>query len=76
MKCLICKNGTIQDAKTTYFAKLEHCYIIIENVPCMKCEQCGEEFIDGVTLLKIENIIEKLKSMITKIAVVDFRTAV
>jgi hypothetical protein len=40
-----------------------------------KCNQCGEEYIDGITMLKIENIIEKLKSMLTEIAVVDFESA-
>ena len=36
MKCLACKNDTIVDSKTTYFAHLPNCYLIIENVPCKK----------------------------------------
>ena len=43
MKCLACKNETMIDSKTTYFAHLPNCYLIIENVPCKKCSQCGEE---------------------------------
>jgi len=44
-------------------------------VPCTKCNQCGEECLNGVTLQKIENILEKLKVIITEIAVVDFNNA-
>ena len=51
------------------------CYIIIKNVPCTKCTQCGEEFLNGVTLQKIERILESLKSMLTEIAVVDYNKA-
>lgn len=62
------------NSTTTYMTTYNNCYIIIKNVPCKKCNQCGEEYIDGITMLKIENIIEKLKSMLTEIAVVDFES--
>ena len=51
------------------------CYIIIKNVPCQKCSQCGEEFINGSTMQKIESIISKLKSMLPEITVIDFQNA-
>lgn len=74
MKCFLCKSD-MTAATTTYMTTYNNCYIIIKNVPCSKCDQCGEEFIDGMTMLKLETIIEKLKSMLTEIAVVDFKTA-
>ena len=67
MKCFLCK-GDMINSTTTYMTTYNNCYIIIKNVPCQKCNQCGEEYIDGITMLKIENIIEKLKSMLTEIA--------
>jgi threonine dehydrogenase-like Zn-dependent dehydrogenase len=51
------------------------CYIIIKNVPCSKCTQCGEEYLNGVTLQNIEKILEKLKGLLTEIAVVDYNNA-
>ena len=74
MKCFLCK-GTMITATTTYMTTYSNCYIIIKNVPCLKCDQCGEDYINGVTMLKIESIIEKLKTILTEIAVVDFKTA-
>ena len=42
MRCLICKDGSMLEARSPYFAQFENCYVIIENVPCFKCSQCGE----------------------------------
>ncbi len=53
MTCFYCK-GTIERGLTTYMTSTDNCYIIIKNVPCKKCTQCGEEILDGVTALKIE----------------------
>ena len=36
MRCTSCKSGEMEEGKTSYFAQLENCYVIIENVPCMK----------------------------------------
>ena len=71
MKCFYCK-GSAEETTTTYMTDYESCYIIIKNVPCEKCTQCGEEYLNGVTLEKIEQIIDKIKSVLTEIAVVDF----
>ena len=70
MTCFLCK-GDVEKSTTTYMTEYNGCYIIIKNVPCTKCTQCGEEFLNGVTLQKIEKILEGLKSMLTEFAVVD-----
>ncbi len=74
MTCFLCK-GNIEKTTTTYMTEHNHCFIIIKNVPCKKCSQCGEEYLNGVTLQKIENILEKLKTILTEIAIVDFNKA-
>ena len=74
MTCFLCK-GDVEKSTTTYMTEYSSCYIIIKNVPCTKCTQCGEEFLNGVTLQKIERILESLKSMLTEIAVVDYNKA-
>ena len=38
------------------------CYVIIKNVPCTQCTQCGEVYLNGVTLQNIERILEQLPS--------------
>lgn len=72
MTCLYCK-GNVEPATTTYMTDCHGCYIIIKNVPCEKCTQCGEEYLNGETLEKIENIIQNIKGALTEIAVIDYK---
>lgn len=74
MTCFSCK-GDVEKSTTTYMTEYNGRYIIIKNVPCTKCTQCGEEYLNGATLQNIEHILETLKNMLTEIAVVDYRKA-
>lgn len=74
MTCFLCK-GNVEKAITSYMTEYNGCYIIIKNVPCTKCTQCGEEYLNGVTLAKIEAILDRLKNVLTEIAVVDYTKA-
>ena len=42
-------------------AVAHNCYVIIENVPCMKGEQCGEEFFSTSVPEHIDEILERLE---------------
>lgn len=75
MNCLLCKSGTMTDDFETYFAKLKTGYAIIENVPCKKCEQCGEILFSASVLEKIENLIDRLEKVSSKIFIFDYKNA-
>ena len=70
-KCFLCKGDMLEDT-CNYMADLNGHFIIIKNVPCHKCSQCGEVSYSGQTLAKIEEIIDKLKEALTEVAVVEF----
>lgn len=74
MTCFACK-GSLTNSTTTYMTECNNCYIIIKNVPCKKCSQCGEEYLNGITLQKIESIIARLKDLLTEIAIIDYNKA-
>ena len=63
------------DSVETYFAKLNGGYLIIENVPCKKCEQCGEILFSVSTIEKIENLLEIYEKIQSKIFIVDYSKA-
>lgn len=75
MKCLLCKSDTMVESTTSYVAKLETCYIIIENVPCMKCTQCEEVVFSASVMERIEDIIEQVQNVASKIFIMDYRQA-
>ncbi|MCD7957831.1 MAG: type II toxin-antitoxin system MqsA family antitoxin [Lachnospiraceae bacterium] len=75
MRCLICKDEKMENSCTTYFAQMSNCYVIIENVPCMKCPQCGEGLFNSSVLEKIEDILESLEKIASKIFIMDYLRA-
>ncbi len=75
MKCLSCKYGDMKESKTTYFSQLNNCYVIIENVPCLKCDQCGDEFFTASVAEKIDDILDSLEKIASKIFIMDYTTA-
>jgi YgiT-type zinc finger domain-containing protein len=62
----------MKDDYSNYMIDLDGHFIIIKNVPCHKCSQCGEVSYTGTTVARIEQIVEKLKDVLTEVAIVDF----
>ncbi len=56
MKCFSCKSDTMEKSSSTYTAQATNCIIIIKNVPCMKCRQCGDVVYNTKILKKIEEM--------------------
>ena len=61
MTCFYCKRRT-QSSTTIYTVRHQNFTVAIKNVPCEKCSLCGEEFLNGETLWKIEKNIEYIKN--------------
>ena len=72
--CFFCK-GNLQNDITAHFANLDSCMVIIKNVPCQSCEQCGEVFYGGAVIRSLEQTINALKNSLTEIAVVTYSAA-
>ena len=71
MTCFYCK-GNMLESTTTYMIDLGRCIIIVKNVPCKKCSQCGEVVFDGIVVTKLEQITDQLENTMTEIAVVNY----
>ncbi len=75
MKCLICRADTMVNDRSTYFAQLPNCYVIIENVPCRKCTQCGEVVYAASVMEKIDILLNKVQQIASKILIMDYDKA-
>lgn len=71
MKCFFCK-GQMENSTTTHMIELGRCIVIVRNVPCMKCTQCGEVSLTGVVVKRLEEIGVMLENALTEIAVVNY----
>ena len=72
-KCFSCKSDTMEQSTSTYTAQASNCIVIIKNVPCMKCRQCGDVVYNTNILKKIEKIIRRIESMASEVAIVDYQ---
>ena len=71
MKCFMCK-GDLEHARKTYVATLEHCVIVIKDVPAMVCTQCGEAYYTDDVSDRLEQIIDKIRDMVQEVAIVEY----
>lgn len=63
------------ETTSTYFAQLENCYVIIENVPCRQCAQCGEVVYSTSVMERIDEILDKVRNIASKIFIMDYERA-
>lgn len=75
MSCFFCK-GDLIDSTTTHVVNFKKCTIIIKNVPCSECTQCGETYFDDEVAEHLEYIVNSLKSVVAEITVVDYEAKV
>ena len=73
--CMFCKNNSLIESTTTHVVNYKNCIIIIRNVPCLECEQCGEKYYTDAVSAKIEKIVESAKKLKQEISVVDYTNA-
>lgn len=57
--CVYCKGTDLRDSLTTYVAVIDKTTIIIRNVPCQECVQCGEKYYTDKVMQDIEAIVKK-----------------
>jgi len=71
MKCMDCKGEMINDF-TSYVVDLKKCLIIVKNVPCIKCEQCGEAYFTDDVAARLDEIVKSVSGLMTEIAIIDY----
>ena len=70
-KCFFCY-CTLENSVTNYMLDLNGQFIIIKNVPCHKCTQCGEVSFNYQTMKQLEKIVAQLKQALTEVAIVEY----
>ena len=71
MKCLTCKDE-MRQTTTTHFVDFKKCMIIIKNVPWVECPQWGEKYYTDEVAERLDEIVQKVSSIMTEIAVVEY----
>ena len=69
---MFCKCDTVTQSLTTHVVNYNGAIIVIKNVPCEECEQCGEKFYTDDVAEKLEKMVNTAKQMMQEIAVLDY----
>lgn len=72
--CFMCK-GSLEHKMTTFMVELDHCIIIVRNVPSLVCRQCGEVSYSEEVAEQLERIVDSVRASMTEIAVVEYKPA-
>ena len=75
VRCTACKSETLEKSFNSYFAQIDGRYVIIENVPCLKCEKCGEIFYSASTLEAIDLMLADFKKNGARLSIVEYKSA-
>ncbi len=71
MKCFYCKSDMAQST-TTHVVELKNGVVIIKDVPCLKCEQCGETSFSGTVAKRIDEILDICEKNMTEVAIIHY----
>ena len=73
--CMYCKGEDFSESMTTHVVNYKNCLIIIKNVPCIECDQCGEKFYTDEVAEQLDRIISSAKKFSQEISVIDYQQA-
>lgn len=70
--CMFCKCDTVKQSTTTHVVNYKNSIIVIKNVSCEECEQCGEKYYTDEVAERLEAIVNMAKKLMQEIAVIDY----
>jgi YgiT-type zinc finger domain-containing protein len=74
-RCPLCK-GSIVSGNTTFTVELGEGVVVIRDIPAQVCSQCGEEWLDDATAMKLETIVESARQKHVTVEVARWSEAV
>jgi YgiT-type zinc finger domain-containing protein len=66
----------MKPSHNVHFSELDNCMVIVKNVPCFKCLECGAVVYTMTMTEQLEKIIENVKTIKTEVVIMDFNTNV
>lgn len=70
--CLLCKCDTVRQTTTVHVVNYKGCVIVVKNVPCEECEQCGEKSYTDEVAERLEAVVNSAKKLLQEISVIDY----
>jgi YgiT-type zinc finger domain-containing protein len=62
----------MEEGTTTHVAELDSCLVVVRNVPCSRCAQCGAVTYTAAVARRLEAILDGLSNTLTEVAIVNY----
>ena len=72
MMCAFCKGKETKNLLDKYLVTISDTVLIVNNVPCIECVQCGEKFYTDDVSEMLETITNKAREIQAQILMVDY----
>lgn len=69
---MFCKCNTMKQSFTTHVVSWKGNLIIVKNVPCEECEQCGEKYFSDEVAIRLEAIVNATKAKMQELVILDY----
>ena len=73
MKCIRC-GQELYLSKTTEAIELEGGVLVIRNIPCYKCDECGEIHFTGDVVQQIEKITKQVEMQLQEVTILEYES--
>ncbi len=70
--CMYCKCPDLLSSTTTHVVNYKNCVIIVKNVPCEECEQCGAKYYSDETACRLETLVNTAKQLMQEVSVINY----
>ena len=74
-KCPLCQ-GSIAEGSATFTVDLGEGIVVVRDIPAQVCSQCGEEWLDDTTAIKLEAIVDSARKKHVTVEVARWSEAV
>lgn len=72
MMCVFCQKQGIREVQTDYNQNIKGIKIIVQNVPALYCETCGDYYFKNSDIKLIRNYVESLDRKEENLLVFDY----
>jgi YgiT-type zinc finger domain-containing protein len=75
MKCIVCKHGETTPGFVTVTVDRGPTIAVVRNVPALVCSNCGEEYLEGESIARVEILVTNAENAGMNVAVQQYQAA-
>lgn len=70
--CMFCHCKETKYSTTTHVVTFQNCVIVVKNVPCLECVQCGETFFTDDVMDQLDKIVIQARQAVSEVIITDY----